>query len=55
MPFLIGLAIVFVIFFFIEKGWNLGDGWAMRATIITIGIGVGGFILLCFYFSFFNR
>jgi len=51
MYFLIGLLILFLIYFFIEKGWNLVSGWAMRATIITIGIGVAGFVLLCIYFS----
>jgi len=51
MPFLIGLVILFLLFLFIEKGWQLEDGWAMRATIITIAIGVIGFILLLLYFA----
>ncbi len=52
MPFLVGLLILFVIFFFIEKGWQLPDGWAMRATIITIGVGVVCFVILLVYFAF---
>ena len=49
MPYLIGLIVLFLIFFFIEKGWHLEDGWAMRATIITIGIGVLGIVLILAY------
>ena len=49
MPFLVGLVILFLLFLFIEKGWDLPEGWAMRATIITIGIGVAGFALILIF------
>ena len=51
MYFLVVLIILFIIFFFIEKGWHLEDGWEMRATIITIGICIGGLILIFLYYS----
>ena len=42
---LVGLLILFGLFFFIQIGWDKESGWAVRATIITIGIVIALIVL----------
>jgi hypothetical protein len=49
MEFIIGILVIFIISLLIEKGWHLPEGWAMRATVITIGIIIVGIIAINIY------